>query len=90
MLFDRCGMSPGTDSRWGSNPWAHNNNVNNLELPDAQPPNDGTPDFYDYSGKPNLSNQQERYVRKMIDETIVYSKVIYEIENEHWQHSNPD
>ncbi|MHC4795251.1 MAG: sugar-binding protein [Planctomycetota bacterium] len=90
MLFDRCGMSPGTDSRWGGNPWAANNNINNLEVPNANPPNDGTPDFYYYASKPNLRNQQERYVRKMIDETITYSNVIYEIENEHWEHNDPD
>jgi hypothetical protein len=88
MLFDRCGMSPGTDTRWGNNPWAANNNINNLEVPNANPPNDGTPDFYHYSYKPNLKNQQERYVRKMIDETITYDNVIYEVENEHWAHSD--
>jgi len=88
MLFDRCGMSPGTDSRWGGNPWAANNNINNLEVPNANPPNDGTPDFYYYASKPNLRNQQERYVRKMIDETIVYGNVIYEVENEHWDHND--
>ncbi len=84
MLFDRVGMSPGTNERWGNNPWAANNNINGLEVPTANPPNDGTPEFYQYATRPNLRNQQERYVRKMIDVTIPYSHVIYEIENEHW------
>ncbi|MBI4580128.1 MAG: hypothetical protein HY718_10530, partial [Planctomycetes bacterium] len=88
-LFDRVGMSPGTNERWGNNPWAANNNINNLEVPNAQPPNDGTPDFYLYATKPNLRNQQERYVRKMIDETIAYTNVLYEIENEHWDYNDP-
>jgi len=90
MLFDRCGMSPSNNGRWGNNPWAANNNINGLEVPDAQPPGDGTPEFYQYATKPNLRNQQERYIRKMIDETIGYNSVIYEIENEHWEHSDPD
>jgi len=89
MLFDRCGMSPASDTRWGNNPWAANHNINGLETPNAQPPNDGTPDFYYYSTKPNLRYQQERYIKKMIDETIGYENVIYEIENEHWQYNNP-
>ena len=87
-LFDRCGMSPASDTRWGNNPWASDNNVNNLETPEAKA--DGTPDFYLYASRPNLRNQQERYVRKMIDETIGFSNIIYEIENEHWQYPNPD
>ncbi len=90
MLFDRCGMAPGSNSRWGNNPWAANNNINGLEVPNAQPPNDGTPEFYQYLSRPNLRNQQERYIRKMIDETIAYGHVIYEIENEHWEHNDPD
>lgn len=89
MLFDRVGMSPGSDDRWGNNPWASNNNINNLEVPTANPPNDGTPDFYSYATKPNLRNQQERYVRKMIDSTITYPNVFYEVENEHWDSTDP-
>jgi hypothetical protein len=85
MLFDRCGMAPGSNDRWGNNPWAANNNINGLEVPDAQPPYDGTPEFYQWASRPTLSYQQERYVRKMIDETIGYNNVIYEIENEHWE-----
>ena len=86
-LFDRCGMSPADKTRWQGNPWASDNNVNNLETPVAS--KDGTPDFYMYEEKPNLRAQQERYVTKMIDETIKYPVVIYEIENEHWQYTNP-
>lgn len=86
MIFDRCGISPVSSDRWGNNPWASGNNVNNLELPDCS--SDGTPDFYDYSSKPNLRNQQERYISKFIDETIAYPNVIYELENEHWEHSD--
>ncbi len=85
MLFDRVSMSPASDTRWGNNPWAANNNINNLEVPNAQPPNDGTPDFYRFSTKPNLRFYQEKYLRKMIDETIIYDNMLYEIENEHWQ-----
>jgi hypothetical protein len=87
-LFDRCGMSPPSKSRWGGNPWASDNNINNLELPDSS--GEGTPEFYKFTEKPNLRKQQERYVRKMIDETIAYPNVIYEIENEHWKYNNPD
>ena len=85
-FFDRCGMSP--ESRYKGNPWASDNNVNNLEMPTCD--KDGTPDFYMYDTKPNLHRQQDRYVTKMIDETIEFSNVIYEIENEHWQHDKPD
>ncbi|MDO8585409.1 MAG: sugar-binding protein [Armatimonadota bacterium] len=81
-LFDRCGMSPAGPDRWQGNPWASDNNVNGLETPVAS--SDGTPEFYGYASRPNLRNQQERYVRKMIDETIGYPNVFYEIENEHW------
>ena len=84
MLFERCCMSPDGIDRWGGNPWARDNNINSLETPYAAPPNDGTPDFYQWSTKPNLRNQQERCVRKMIDETIANPNVIYEVENEHW------
>jgi hypothetical protein len=89
-VFDRVGMSPADDLRWGNNPWAADNNLNDLEVPDARPPNDGTPDFYFYATKPNLRAQQERYVRKMIDETIRHPNVHYEVENEHWEHDDPD
>ena len=87
-LFDRCGMSPAAESRWASNPWASDNNVNNLETPPSS--GDGTPEFYKFREKPNLRRQQERYARKMIDETIKFSNMIYEIENEHWAYNNPD
>lgn len=87
-LFDRCGMSPAAESRWANNPWASDNNINSLETPDSS--KDGTPDFYLYAEKPNLRHQQERYVRKMIDETVKHHTVIYEIENEHWQHKSAD
>ncbi len=87
-LFDRCGMSPPSKDRWGNNPWASDHNVNNLETPDSS--GDGTPEFYKIKEKPNLRYHQERYVRKMIDETIRYSNMIYEIENEHWAYNNPE
>ncbi|MHB0999190.1 MAG: hypothetical protein ACYC27_08080 [Armatimonadota bacterium] len=87
-LFDRCGMSPGGPDRWQGNPWASDNNINMLETPDAG--KDGTPEFYQYDSRPNLKNYQERYVKKMIDETIKFDTVIYEIENEHWEDRNPD
>ena len=81
-LFDRCGMSPAESTRWGNNPWASDNNINQLELPPGA--SDGTPEFYGFMARPRLRAQQERYVRKMIDETARFSNVIYEIENEHW------
>lgn len=87
-LFDRCGMSPAEPERWGGNPWASDNNINSLETPPAF--EDGTPEFYQYASRPNLRKQQERYVKKMIDETIKYPNAIYEIENEHWEDSSPD
>ena len=86
-LFDRCGMSPPDKTRWQGNPWASDNNVNNLETPVAS--KEGTPDFYMYEEKPNLRAQQERYITKMIDETVKYPIVIYEVENEHWAYNNP-
>jgi hypothetical protein len=84
-IFDRVGMSPGDDERWGNNPWARDNNINDLEVPNARPPADGTPDFYRFDAKPNLRAQQERYVRRLIDATIGVPSVHYEIENEHWE-----
>ncbi|MDO8684173.1 MAG: sugar-binding protein, partial [Armatimonadota bacterium] len=87
LLFDRCGLSPNGYDRYQGNPWAWDNNINNLEMPDASL--DGTPDFYYWDTKPNLRAQQEKYVRKMVDETIQYKNVIYEAENEHWEWSNP-
>lgn len=87
MLFERCGMSPAAFTRWESNAWASDNNINGLETPIATA--DGTPEFYQYKTRPKLREQQERYIMKMIDETIKYN-VIYEIENEHWENNDPD
>lgn len=86
IVFDRCGMSSGGD-RWQRNPWASDNNVNGIELPPST--GSGVPGFYDYASKPNLRARQERYVKKLIDETIAYKNVIYEIENEHQSSRNP-
>jgi hypothetical protein len=80
MLFEACGMKE-APTRWRRNPWASDNNVNGLELPDSTA--EGIPTFYDFASRPNLRRQQERYLRKMVDETIAYPNVIYEIENEH-------
>ena len=85
MIFDRCGMSPAP--RFCGSPWCSENNINNLETPDGDA--SGTPDFYYYATKPNLRNQQERYVRRLIDQTIAYPNVFYEIENEHWTYNDP-
>jgi hypothetical protein len=86
-LFDRVGLSPADWERYGNNPWASNNNVNGLEMPPAD--RDGTPEFYEFASRPNLRTRQEAYVRKMIEETIGYPNVIYEIENEHWESDDP-
>lgn len=80
FLFEGCGMEE-AERRWHNNPWASDNNINNLETRDSH--SSGTPDFYSYSSKPNLRRQQERYVNRLIDETIAFPNVIYEIENEH-------
>ena len=88
-LFDRCGLSPASNTRYGNNPWASDHNINNLEMPKAEG-GDGTPDFYLYKQKPNLRKYQEAYVRKMIDETIAFHTVFYEIENEHWRLDSAD
>lgn len=87
-LFDRVGLSPAEWERYGNNPWASNNNINDVEMPTAD--GDGTPEFYEYRTRPHLRRLQERYVRKMIDETILYDHVIYEIENEHWDTTDGD
>ena len=87
LLFDRCGISPSGSTRWQGNPWASNNNVNGLETPDAS--SDGTPEFYYWDVNPIMAAQQEKYVRKMVDETIAYPNVMYEAENEHWEWENP-
>lgn len=86
MVFDRCGMSPAEHGRWFSNPWASDNNVNGVETPNKN--SDGTPEFYMYQTKPVLRAYQERYVKKLIDETYKYN-VIYEVENEHWESKDP-
>ena len=87
-IFDRVGMSPASDDRWGNNPWARDNNIGDLEVPNARQPNDGIPDFYRFDEKPNLRAQQERYLRKIIDETIRVPSIHYEIENEHLEDSS--
>ncbi len=87
MLFEACGMKEGP-TRWRQNPWASDNNVNGIELPASG--SEGVPDFYDITSKPSLREHQERYVRKMIDETISYPNVIYELENEHVRGYEPE
>lgn len=84
MLFDRVGMSPTDITRWQSNPWAKENNINGLETRSAF--EEGTPQFYDLGTRPHLFDFQNRYVQKLIDETVDYT-VFYEIENEHWARS---
>lgn len=86
MLFDRVGMSPASDTRWNQNPWASDNNINNLETPKRHL--DGTPEFYQFAARPNLQKAQQEYVRKILDETYKYN-VIYEVENEHWENNDP-
>ncbi|MHB1456736.1 MAG: hypothetical protein ACYC0V_07460 [Armatimonadota bacterium] len=86
FLFEGCGMEK-ADRRWHNNPWASDNNINKLETMNSH--SSGTPDFYNYDTKPNLLAQQERYVNKLIDETIAYPNVIYEIENEHDSGNEP-
>jgi len=86
FLFEGCGMEQ-ADRRWHNHPWASDNNINSQETTSCT--SSGTPDFYNYSSKPNLHYQQERYVNKMIDETIAYPNVIYEIENEHDSGNEP-
>lgn len=81
---------PGDENlTWGNNPFARDNNVNNLEVPSALSPNGGVPDFYLYGSKPNLRRAQERYLSKMIDETVEHV-AIFEIENEHSDYDNAD
>lgn len=80
MLFEACGMKA-SPTRWRRNPWASDNNVNDLELPPGS--EQGIPSFYDIASRPRLRRQQERYLGKMIDETIAFSNVVYELENEH-------
>lgn len=85
MVFDRCGMSPAAEDRWQGNPWAKNNNINNLETSFSN--EDGVPTFYDIDARPNLFTLQKAYVTKLMDETQNYN-VFYEIENEHWERSD--
>lgn len=87
MLFDRVGMSPPSNDRWQSNPWASDNNINGLETKPAN--SEGTPEFYDMVARPKLFEAQKQYVQKLVDETIDYT-VFYEIENEHWARSTTD
>lgn len=86
MVFDRVGMSPAAANRWEANPWASDNNINGLETPARHL--DGTPEFYQIAARPKLRAEQEKYVRRLIDETYKYN-VIYEIENEHWEYNDP-
>jgi hypothetical protein len=86
-LFERCSMSPPSWDRWGNNPWASDNNINQLELPPAA--EDGTPEFYLFDQSPRLRARQELYLRKLLDETVSFENLIYEIENEHWDHDDP-
>ena len=85
LVFERCWMSPPDPCRWGGNPWANQNNINNINnINVADCWADGTPGFYNWSGNSNLKYHQERWVKKLIDTTIQYPNVIYEVENEHW------
>jgi hypothetical protein len=86
-LFDRVGMSPASHDRWARNPWASDNNVNDLETPPGD--DDGTPEFYEFDRRPNLRRAQEAWVRRFIDATVEFEGVIYEIENEHWELDDP-
>ena len=79
MLFEACGMK-GAKTRWHNNPWASDNNVNALELPRRD--DEGVPAFYDFENKPRVREQQERYLRRLIDETARFANVVYELENE--------
>ena len=88
LIFDRCGMSPPGDDRWGNNPWASDNNVNRLETPSSS--EDGVPAFYRVENRPRLRQQQERYLRKLVDSTLTHPNVIYEIENEHTGDRSPE
>jgi MYXO-CTERM domain-containing protein len=80
-LFNGCEFSPAGCDRWGDSPWASDNNVNDLETPTCD--GEGVPDVYDFAGSPNLAYYQERWIRELIDRTIEYPNIIYEVENEH-------
>ncbi|NLB56455.1 MAG: hypothetical protein GX811_11985, partial [Lentisphaerae bacterium] len=87
FLFDACGMKQDTH-RWHNNPWASDNNINNTELPSGK--DQGVPDFYYVKDKPIVKKYQDSYVKKLIDETIEFPNVIYEIENEHYPGNEPE
>jgi hypothetical protein len=86
-LFNGCEFSPAECDRWGNSPWAGDNNVNGIETPPCD--GDGTPDIYDFASRPNLAHYQERWISKLVDETIEYPNIIYEIENEHRGSGSP-
>jgi len=71
--------------RWPVNPWNPNNNVNNIpNLPNDDASYDGSwkGTFYDVTNS-KLMHYQDLFVEKLLDETVQFGNVIYEICNEY-------
>jgi hypothetical protein len=86
QIFDACGMrtNPGnaadSNKRWPWSPW---NNANNKQ-PFINTSSTGTafPTFYETATRDDMRQAQHNYVRQVVERTVEYWNVVYEIMNE--------
>ncbi len=86
QIFDACGMrtNPGnpedSSHRWPWSPW---NNINNKQ-PFINTSSNGTafPTFYETATREAMREAQHNYVRQVVERTVEYWNVVYEIMNE--------
>ncbi len=83
-IFDATGMraNPGniedSNKRWPWSPW---NNKNNKQ-PFIDGPTTAFPTFYQTATRPEMQQAQHAYVRRVVERTVEYWNVVYEIMNE--------
>jgi len=83
-IWDEPYIEEGSE-RWAVNPWNPNNNVNNIpNLPDVDASYNGSwkGTFYDVTNS-TLMYYQDLFVKKLLDETMQFGNIIYEICNEY-------
>jgi len=84
QIWDEPYVEEGSD-RWAVNPWNPNNNVNNIpNLPNDDASHDGSwkGTFYDVTNS-TLIYYQDLFVKKLLDETVQFGNIIYEVCNEY-------
>lgn len=83
-IFDACGMRANPNNaqdnamRWPWSPWRNGNNI--------QPFIDGStsafPTFYETETRADMKQAQHNYVRRVVERTVEFWNVVYEIMNE--------